>query len=75
MINNCTKRFPTFVANRLAKIEELSNPSQWNYVKSKLNPADDGSRGLNASEFTNSRWIKGPEFCIRPHPFGQNAHA
>ena len=28
MINNCTKRFPTFVANRLAKIEELSNSSQ-----------------------------------------------
>ena len=69
MINNCTKLFPTFVANRLAKIEELSNPSQWNYVEWKLNPADGGNKGLTASEFANSRWIKGPELLYSPSSF------
>ena len=29
MIHNFSKRFPTFVANRLAKIDETSNPNQW----------------------------------------------
>ena len=63
MIHNSSKRFPTFVANRLAKIDETSNPSQWRYVPSNLNPADDATRGLDASKLINqSRWINGPDF-------------
>ncbi|XP_039268857.2 uncharacterized protein LOC120343903 [Styela clava] len=46
-INNTSRRFPTFVANRLAKIEEGSNALQWRYVPTDLNPADDASRGLS----------------------------
>ena len=63
MINNSSKRFPTFVANRLAKINELSEPSQWRYVNSSLNPADDASRGIETSKLKqNSLWINGPDF-------------
>ena len=63
LIHNSSKRFPTFVANRLAKIDETSNPKQWRYVPSKLNPADDATRGLDASNIINkSRWINGPDF-------------
>ena len=63
MIHNFSKRFPTFVANRLAKIDETSNPNQWRYVPSNLNPADDATRGLDASKLINqSRWINGPYF-------------
>ena len=63
MIHNCSKRFPTFVANRLAKIDEKSNPNQWRYVPSNLNPADDATRGLDASKLINqSRWINRPDF-------------
>ena len=40
MIHNSAKRFPTFVANRLAKIDDLSEPTQWRYVNSDLNPAE-----------------------------------
>ena len=49
-IHNTTARFQTFVANRLAVIQDGSSPDQWHYVKSSLNPADAGSRGLKVQE-------------------------
>jgi len=62
-INNTSKRFPTFVANRLSKIEAASRPGQWKYVPTNVNPADEGSRGSNAREFVSrSRWLKAPKF-------------
>ena len=62
-INNETKRFPVFVANRVQFIRESTNPSQWRYVESKCNPADDASRGLSGTQFVQQRrWIDGPSF-------------
>lgn len=62
-IQNQSHRFQTFVANRVAVIQALSSVSQWRFVDSKLNPADDASRGLNIEAFLNSkRWINGPDF-------------
>ena len=46
-IHNQTKRFHTYVANRIAVIHNLSQESQWRHVSSKDNPADFASRGLN----------------------------
>ncbi|XP_070548362.1 uncharacterized protein [Ptychodera flava] len=61
-----TKRFQTFVANRLAIIHDGSNPSQWRYVSSKDNPADDASRGLTAKTMLERRrWHEGPKFMWR----------
>ena len=40
------KRFHTFVANRIAIIHNATSASQWKYVNSEGNPADDASRGL-----------------------------
>ena len=48
-INNNTKKFKIFVANRIQQIHEGSNVSQWRYVPSKMNPADDASRRLDAN--------------------------
>ena len=45
-INNESRRFHRFVAMRLKEIHEHTKPEQWRYVPGKLNPADDGSRGL-----------------------------
>ena len=45
-LNNESTRFPTFVANRVTLIRELSNISQWRYVNTSLNPADSASRSL-----------------------------
>lgn len=61
-IRNETKRFKTFVANRLAKIHRHTTAAQWRYVDTKLNPADDASRGLSVPKFLKSRWTKGPVF-------------
>ena len=62
-IKNEDKRFYTFVANRLAVIHDGSEPSQWNYVPTNINPADDVSRGLTVKELLNSeRWFRGPAF-------------
>jgi hypothetical protein len=62
-IGNETSRYKTFVANRIETIHKRSNPSQWRYVPTKENPADQASRGLSADQtLTCQAWIKGPEF-------------
>ena len=61
MINNTSKKFPVYVANSLSKIEGASDPKQWRYVKSKLNPADDASRGVSTKDLS-SRWLCGSKF-------------
>ena len=66
-INNRTKRFPVFVANRIALIHDFTTTNQWRYVNTKTNPADCASRGLNGQQIhTNSMWINGPEFLHKP---------
>ena len=66
-IANESKRFHTYIANRVAIIREDSSPSQWRYIKSKSNPVDDASRGTSADAFIlNDRWIKGPDFLLKP---------
>ena len=64
---NESSRFPTFVSNRLAVIKEATVKSQWKYVPSAQNPADDVSRGMSAKNLLNStRWLNGPEFLHYP---------
>ena len=62
-IQNNTKRFPVFVANRLAIICEHTSTNSWKYVPSKLNPADFATRGISAELFSHSHaWLQGPSF-------------
>ena len=66
-INNDSLRFHTFVANRVALIREGSEPSQWRYVNTNSNPADDCSRGLKVDDFlSNERWKHGPLYLHQP---------
>ena len=62
-IFNETRRFVTFVANRVAVIREGSKPSQWHNVRSEANPADLASTGIKASETEKLEvWKHGPDF-------------
>ena len=66
-VRNETARFHTFVANRVAVIRDGSEVSQWNYVSTSSNPADDVSRGLSMKNISRcQRWVNGPEFLQRP---------
>lgn len=63
-IANSSRRFHTFVANRIAEIRDTTDPAQWRHVPGALNPADDCSRGFTeASLLTGERrWLRGPLF-------------
>ena len=64
---NEIRRFQVFVANRIQAIRDETVPTQWRYVNSKSNPADDASRGLKGCELsTQQRWIRGPDFLRLP---------
>ncbi|XP_055527801.1 uncharacterized protein LOC129720363 [Wyeomyia smithii] len=53
----------TFVANRIAEIQELTHNAKWLHVPGKNNPADLVSRGLSVGELVNSKlWKYGPEW-------------
>ena len=49
-LKNTHKRLKVFVANRVQQIREHTNVSQWNYVPSKMNPADYALRVLTGSK-------------------------
>ena len=61
-IGNDAKRFHVYVANRVQKIRDATEPHQWNYVPSERNPADHASRGLDAKGMLKSNWFDGPSF-------------
>ena len=63
IIHNDIKRFPIFVANRVAVIDEHTCIEEWKYIPTKLNPADFASRGICANQLSDSHpWLKGPCF-------------
>ena len=61
-INNTEARYHTFVANRVAEIQETTDVKEWRHVPTRDNPADDASRGVPASSLSQARWLHGPEF-------------
>lgn len=69
-INNAAKRFHTYVANRIQEIRDAIDPTSWNYVDTRDNPADDASRGLEAANLVNRcRWLSGPNFLRKNRIF------
>jgi hypothetical protein len=60
-------KFQTFVGNRVAVIQELTNKFKWRHIRGNLNPADVISRGLLPHEISESElWWNGPEFLKLP---------
>ena len=67
-IQNDSRRFYVYVANRVQIIRSVSDPSQWRYIDTALNPADLATRGVPAEHLKNSKWLVGPEFLRQPLP-------
>ena len=66
-LKNESRRFHLFVTNRIRMILDHSTKSQWRYVETKMNPADDASRGINITRYLkNRRWFEGPVFLQQP---------
>ena len=59
--------YKPFVAHRIGEIHDKSNPDQWRYVPTDLNPAELGTRGMTARELTeSSKWWNGSDFLHCP---------
>ncbi|XP_045504751.1 uncharacterized protein LOC123701362 isoform X1 [Colias croceus] len=55
-----------FVFNRIQEILDRSESSAWRYVPTSVNPADIGSRGLDAKQLeTCALWWTGPAFLAQ----------
>ena len=55
----------TFVANRVAMIQEKTTPEQWRWVPSAENPADVASRGIMPHELKDHKlWFHGPLWLL-----------
>ncbi|XP_052814266.1 uncharacterized protein LOC128241385 [Mya arenaria] len=63
-ICNRSKRFYTYVSNRVQNIINVSKPEQWNFVPSEKNPADIGSRRASVTQLSESSWLTGPQFLL-----------
>lgn len=51
--------------NRITLIQEATKPSQWKYVRTTENPADQFSRGLKANNLIQGgTWINGLNFLL-----------
>ncbi|XP_067931112.1 uncharacterized protein [Watersipora subatra] len=61
-LNNDTKRFHMFVANRIQEIKMKTDVAQWHHIPTKENPADLASRGSTVGMLMSSPWFRGPEF-------------
>lgn len=61
-IQNESRRFYVYVANRVQIIRSMSSPLQWRYVETMENPADIATRGKAAKDLRKSSWFNGPDF-------------
>ncbi|UYV71018.1 hypothetical protein LAZ67_8001422 [Cordylochernes scorpioides] len=60
-ITSESKKWQIFVANRVAKIQDLTAAHSWQYISGKQNPADLATRGILPSCLINSKlWWHGP---------------
>ena len=61
-LSNSSRRFKTFVANRVSAIQSVTSLEQWHFVPGIVNPADLITRGKEMTAEEQQRWYCGPEF-------------
>ena len=60
-IFNNTRRFYTYVSNRVDRIRQASEIKNWRHVKTEDNPADLGTRSTTVEALQSSSWLRGPD--------------
>lgn len=61
-----SSNYNIFVANRVSRIQKLTNNMLWHHVPTASNPADILSRGATPQELLNSNlWKEGPDFLYK----------
>ena len=62
-IQQQSRRFHTFTANRVSEIHSSSSPDDWHHIPGELNPADACSRGVSGAALCDlCSWWNGPRF-------------
>lgn len=61
-IRNDSVRYTPYVAHRLGEIAETTDASQWRWVPTALNVADDATRPNVEMKTCNDRWFTGPKY-------------
>ncbi|XP_055591249.1 uncharacterized protein LOC129743288 [Uranotaenia lowii] len=57
------RRYSHYVAHRVSEILELTQISEWRWIPTDENVADEGTKWQRSPEVANdSRWLNGPEF-------------
>ena len=57
-----------FVAHRVGEILENTDLSDWHWISTRSNPADDATRKNTSTLDINCRWFTGPDF-LKKHRF------
>lgn len=61
-------RLKTYVANRVAQVQELVPAQSWKYIQSHSNPSDVASRGILPADLPHSDlWWQGPPWLSLSH--------
>lgn len=63
-IKSDPRSYKSFVAHRLAEIENLSSPVDWRWVPSAENVADDATKGVPTEFGADHRWFCGAKFIV-----------
>ncbi|XP_037818591.1 uncharacterized protein LOC119608296 [Lucilia sericata] len=62
-IGSESRRYKPFVAHRIAEILDSTRPTDWRWLPTDLNVADDITRAKNEVDFAiETRWFQGPQF-------------
>lgn len=67
-----TRNYKQFVASRICEILDKSEATQWRWIPSKENVADDSTRMALANLSPKARWFIGPDFLREPEECWSN---